>query len=167
MAAGFTPFHGVFGNDSFSRCYMRLVFCAFLLFVWVGCGEGGAASGTKEGVGGDVLADVINDIPVMLNETRDELEEGLEVWDINELEEIGGLIECSTSQDCPSSVCVLAPDGKKYCAPFCVDQPCPEGWECTQITPIGGDTTFVCLPKATYLCRPCLKKRRLCTCGIA
>lgn len=64
--------------------------------------------------------------------------------------------ECETNADCESGLCVEAPDGKKYCAVSCLDQPCPPGWKCTQVTGTGADTLFVCLPEQTFLCRPCI-----------
>ena len=64
------------------------------------------------------------------------------------------LEECGSGDDCPSGICVEDADGVKYCAPPCLDQDCPEGWKCAQVT-TSGDTAFVCLPAAQYLCRPC------------
>ena len=66
------------------------------------------------------------------------------------------LLECETEQECASFVCVLANDGKKYCAPFCPDGECPEGWECSEVTSAMFGDIKICLPKLTYLCRPCM-----------
>ncbi len=61
---------------------------------------------------------------------------------------------CTGPGDCPTGVCVEAPDGATYCAESCLDEPCPADWKCTQVL-IAGDPNFLCLPRATYLCRPC------------
>jgi len=74
----------------------------------------------------------------------------------NDFEVAGALVECDTKEDCESLMCVGANDGKNYCAPFCPDGECPEGWECYEVTLSRHGDTKVCLPKATYLCRPCI-----------
>ena len=64
--------------------------------------------------------------------------------------------ECQDGSECLSGLCVETEDGSKVCAPPCLDEDCPKGWECRPVTGIGGDVTFVCLPAVGKLCRPCL-----------
>ncbi len=97
------------------------------------------------------------DIPVVFPEFETVAEIPLDLEGV-EAEEAGpvGPPECVNNEDCDSGLCVEAGDGKKYCAAFCLDEPCPPGWKCTPIAGTGGDTTFLCLPEQEYLCRPCL-----------
>jgi hypothetical protein len=59
---------------------------------------------------------------------------------------------CATASDCQSSLCVEGPTGK-ICTRTCVDC-CPSGFQCGQSGT--GDALFVCIPRLTALCRPCL-----------
>ncbi len=61
---------------------------------------------------------------------------------------------CVLPGDCPTGVCVEASDGATYCAESCLEEPCPLDWKCTQVL-VAGDPNWLCLPRATYLCRPC------------
>ena len=61
---------------------------------------------------------------------------------------------CALSSDCPDGPCVPSPAGRQCTTP-CFDS-CPVGWTCSLLTNSGSDTTYVCLPNFTYLCRPCL-----------
>ena len=144
--------------------------CVFAMVL--GCGGGGAVVGINDNWGEEGHVEAITDVPVIFNEMVEDIAsddrslETLETWDTTEFEASGRLVECSSAQDCESLLCVTAPDGKKYCAPFCIAEPCPEGWECTQISQSGGDATFVCLPKATYLCRPCMNNEDCAPAGL-
>ena len=61
---------------------------------------------------------------------------------------------CTGNPDCTSGFCVNTGDGKT-CTDVCVET-CPQGWSCTNVTNTGSDTTYICLPLYTNLCRPCL-----------
>ena len=91
-------------------------------------------------------------------EDKDEIgpQEQIDSDENNDFEVAGALVECDTKEDCESLMCVVANDGKRYCAPFCPDGECPEGWECYELTLSRPGDTKVCLPRATYLCRPCM-----------
>ena len=60
---------------------------------------------------------------------------------------------CDGPGDCDSEWCVDSPDGK-VCTKTCFDD-CPEGWVCSDVQLTGGDSTFICSARFTYLCRPC------------
>ena len=59
---------------------------------------------------------------------------------------------CGTPEDCDSGFCVDTAEGKR-CTKTC-SECCPTGWRCEQAP--GQDTVFVCLPKLTSLCLPCV-----------
>lgn len=82
-------------------------------------------------------------------------EEGVVPRDSSEEDEgAGGLIPCLLPEDCPTGVCVETSEGASFCAQACLDVPCPDGWSCTPVL-VAGDPNWLCLPRATYLCRPC------------
>ncbi len=62
---------------------------------------------------------------------------------------------CETGEDCGSGFCVETVGGEKVCAPLCLEDECPAGWECKAVTNTGGDVVFICLPVVNRLCRPC------------
>jgi len=61
---------------------------------------------------------------------------------------------CVLGSDCPTGVCVETSRGQSFCADACLDTPCPPDWRCTLVR-LAGDPIWLCLPQATYLCRPC------------
>ncbi len=67
----------------------------------------------------------------------------------------GGPEGCQSGEECDSGFCVETPGGEKVCAPLCLEDTCPAGWECKAVTNTGGDVTFICLPRVNRLCRPC------------
>jgi hypothetical protein len=104
---------------------MRYCVPFLVLGVLVGCGGGSPPVGVSDKIGSDSHVEIISDIPVVFNETADEYSgenlplDTLETLDAVKRETAQELIECSSSQDCESSLCVTTPDGKKYCAPSC------------------------------------------------
>jgi len=62
---------------------------------------------------------------------------------------------CENGDTCASGICIELEDGSKVCAPPCLEEECPPGWECKQIILVGEDVTLVCLPVLDRLCRPC------------
>ena len=60
---------------------------------------------------------------------------------------------CADAGECDSGICVETSDGKvcsKTCSPDC-----PSGWKCSEEVSVGGDTTFLCMPRHRFLCDPC------------
>lgn len=60
---------------------------------------------------------------------------------------------CEKATDCLSGFCVQGPGGK-ICSKMCASD-CGPGWTCNQVTGASGDTAFICIPSALYLCKPC------------
>ncbi len=77
-------------------------------------------------------------------------------WEVQDGGDISiGAERCETGEDCASGFCVETASGEKVCAPLCLGDTCPAGWECKAVTNTGGDVTFICLPVVNRLCRPC------------
>ena len=60
---------------------------------------------------------------------------------------------CATNEECKSLFCVDHL-GESVCTKACVAE-CPPGFTCEEVTGEGADLVFICLSKATHLCRPC------------
>ncbi|NOZ02571.1 MAG: hypothetical protein GXP54_11870 [Deltaproteobacteria bacterium] len=67
----------------------------------------------------------------------------------------GGLQTCENGDACQTGFCIELDDGSKVCAPPCLEQECPPGWECKAVNGVGDDVIFICLPSVERLCRPC------------
>lgn len=64
------------------------------------------------------------------------------------------LAPCEGNEDCFSGYCVESADGK-VCSKNCEDETsCPNGWSCEQLSQ-GGDPSYICISRDTFLCRPC------------
>ena len=60
--------------------------------------------------------------------------------------------DCGSNEDCDSGFCIDV-DGASVCTVTCLEE-CPEDWVCKGIdTP--PDWTFICVPPAGNLCKPC------------
>jgi len=64
---------------------------------------------------------------------------------------------CQSNSDCLAEFCVTGDKGK-VCSEKCFDDSsCPQGWGCTQVSGLGPDLVYVCVPRFTNICRPCTK----------
>jgi hypothetical protein len=62
---------------------------------------------------------------------------------------------CSDNSDCASGFCLTISDDESVCTITCAEE-CPKDWVCKGIeTP--PDWTFICVPPAGNLCKPCQK----------
>ena len=60
---------------------------------------------------------------------------------------------CETGDDCNDGYCVETADGK-VCTQPCTNA-CPDGWLCANVTGVGGDVAYICVPRFSQLCDPC------------
>ena len=142
--------------------------CFFSVAVVACGGDGGTVGGDQDGADGTVW-DIVVSPDAVDGKTPEDKEINVVFPDYGKeaavpdgssidvdlvSDETTGLIECSSGDECETGICVEGADGVKYCAPPCLDQDCPPGWKCAQITD-AGDVSFICLPAANYLCRPC------------
>ena len=61
---------------------------------------------------------------------------------------------CGGNEDCESEWCVPSESGS-VCTRLCLSD-CPEGWSCIGISAGGADLVFLCLPRQTKQCAPCV-----------
>ena len=61
---------------------------------------------------------------------------------------------CAGNEDCLSGWCVPSEQGT-VCTEECL-QSCRDGWTCVGVAGVGGDLTFLCLPRQTTQCAPCI-----------
>ena len=144
--------------------FCRMAAAAFVLAFLVTCG--GSKSGPSD-TGGvpapDVASDVVitdlptdqfvvQDVPLPIDVTWTDVPVPTDVVETVQL------LSCEQNVECESGYCVEVSPGKKFCAPTCLERPCPGGWKCTPMSGLGGDTIMVCMPEQNYLCRPCVDK---------
>lgn len=60
---------------------------------------------------------------------------------------------CDGNENCLSGFCVSSETGK-VCTEACLEN-CPQGWECAQVSGLGGDVIYICLSLFANLCKPC------------
>ena len=60
---------------------------------------------------------------------------------------------CENNEQCSTGYCIEGPEGK-VCTKACLAS-CPDGWECEGVTNLGGDVTYICVPKFAALCSEC------------
>jgi cysteine-rich repeat protein len=72
---------------------------------------------------------------------------------------------CKEASDCDNSLCIATPDGWK-CALACSDQ-CPAGFKCQLVSPTGGDSITLCVPRWGVLCNPCSATADCASLGVA
>jgi len=120
-----------------------------------------AACGGDSSTGGDpVTSDLPNDSTAEIGAPVD-----IEPLDIGDNAEVPPPMEdtgapeadyppCIENSDCSDGWCVEGPDGNKVCTETCVEA-CPKDWKCDQVTSVGSDTVFICMPRWLGICRPC------------
>ena len=60
---------------------------------------------------------------------------------------------CENNEQCSTGYCIEGPEGK-VCTKACLAS-CPDGWECEGVTNLGGDVTYICVPKFAAMCSEC------------
>jgi len=140
---------------------LRAVCCAFGGVIGIGCGgsavPGGPADPGSADAGRDAApAEVVGFDIVFPGDAFDRVgavEPDSPRADVADAS--SPLKPCSSGGECESGFCISLVSGEQVCAPLCLDNPCPTGWECRPVTNTGGDIVFICVPLSNRLCRPC------------
>jgi hypothetical protein len=153
---------------------LRVLLCLCLFAVTVGCGDDigeelvsvlDADNDGGQGGDGGVLDDALADVgtgTVEQDAIAGDGSEGADVAADAEPQDAGpqlcqGVGEfgcpCEKNDDCDSTFCLEAQDGK-VCSKTCLEA-CPVGFACETVGGGGGDVVSLCVPQHARVCAPC------------
>jgi hypothetical protein len=136
-------------------------FVAGLAWVLAACGDGGSAGGGNAGGagggGGGALGGATDGGPGGLPSILD-ANSGRPPRDFGTGDGgLGGFREaCSDNLDCASRWCVPFED-HNVCTQTCLDEGCPDGWNCHAVANTNPDVVFICFPPGNRLCGGCVQ----------
>ena len=118
-------------------------------------GESGEEGGTKPGGGAPVIETESDTSSSSTEQDSTGVESDTEEEDAGTPGPFPGEFgyPCDGNEDCLSGFCVDSEQGK-VCTEVCLEN-CPQGWECTQVSGLGGDVIYICVSKFANLCKPC------------